>query len=88
MEFVSIIAHLRLEISSESNCLLANYRYRYQLEFFVDKVKGRQPRLWIDGDDSVSNMRWIDRIYEKVSSFLSIHDLEPASCWVLSYRLA
>ncbi|EJD07630.1 NAD-binding protein [Fomitiporia mediterranea MF3/22] len=39
--------------------------YRYQLEFFVDKVKGRQPRLWMDGNDSTLNMRWIERIYEK-----------------------
>ncbi|KAL5492465.1 hypothetical protein ACEPAI_3912 [Sanghuangporus weigelae] len=39
--------------------------YRYQLEFFVDKVKGRQPRLWMDGDDSVANMKWIEKIYEK-----------------------
>ncbi|KAL5513239.1 hypothetical protein ACEPAH_3637 [Sanghuangporus vaninii] len=39
--------------------------YRYQLEFFVDKVKGRQPRLWMDGDDSTANMKWIEKIYEK-----------------------
>ncbi|KAH8111016.1 NAD-binding protein [Phellopilus nigrolimitatus] len=39
--------------------------YRYQLEFFVDKVRGREPRLWMEGDDSVSNMEWIEKIYEK-----------------------
>ncbi|EJD07631.1 NAD-binding protein [Fomitiporia mediterranea MF3/22] len=39
--------------------------YRYQLEFFVDKIKGRQPRLWMDGSDSTLNMRWIEKIYEK-----------------------
>lgn len=46
---------------------LSLHRYRYQLEYFVDKVKGRQPRLWLDGDDSVANMEWIERIYDKVS---------------------
>lgn len=45
--------------------------YRYQLEFFVDKVKGRQPRLWMDGEDSTANMKWIEKIYEKVSFVLT-----------------
>lgn len=59
--------------SSHSWSLLTDYhglplhRYRYQLESFVDKVKGRQPRTWLDGEDSVANMEWIERIYEKVS---------------------
>ncbi|KAI5120025.1 hypothetical protein M0805_004654 [Coniferiporia weirii] len=39
--------------------------YRYQLEAFVDKVKGKVPRNWMDGDDSVANMEWIDKVYEK-----------------------
>ncbi|KAI5121620.1 hypothetical protein M0805_001150 [Coniferiporia weirii] len=39
--------------------------YRYQLEFFVDKVKGREPKLWVDGQSSVSNMHWIEEIYNK-----------------------
>jgi predicted dehydrogenase len=40
--------------------------YRYQLEAFVDKVKGRTPRTWIGKEDSVENLEWIERIYEKV----------------------
>jgi len=39
--------------------------YRYQLEAFVDKVKGRTPQTWLEKDDAVSNMEWIERIYEK-----------------------
>lgn len=45
-----------------------SYRYRHQLENFVDKVKGREPMHWMDADDSVANMEWIERIYEKVCS--------------------
>ena len=41
-------------------------RYRYQLEAFVDKVKGRTPQYWLPADDAVSNMTWIEKVYEKV----------------------
>jgi predicted dehydrogenase len=40
--------------------------YRYQLEAFVDKVKGRTPQTWITAEDSVENMKWIEEIYSKV----------------------
>jgi predicted dehydrogenase len=43
--------------------------YRYQLEAFVDQVKGRTPRTWIDKEDSVENLEWIEKIYEKVCLF-------------------
>ncbi|EIN09608.1 NAD(P)-binding protein [Punctularia strigosozonata HHB-11173 SS5] len=39
--------------------------YRYQLEAFVDKLKGRNPHYWMTGEDSVANMEWIERVYEK-----------------------
>lgn len=39
--------------------------YRYQLEAFVDRVKGRKPQTWVDREDSVANMEWIERIYEE-----------------------
>ena len=48
-------------------------RYRYQLEAFVDKVKGREPRNWVDAQDTVTNMRWLEKIYEKVCSAPSSH---------------
>lgn len=41
--------------------------YRYQLEAFVDKLKGREPQTWVSKEDSISNMEWIEKIYEKVS---------------------
>lgn len=40
--------------------------YRYQLEAFVDKVKGRKPQIWITKEDSIANMEWIEKIYAKV----------------------
>ncbi|KAL1979262.1 hypothetical protein VTN96DRAFT_6338 [Rasamsonia emersonii] len=40
--------------------------YRYQLEEFVHRVKGRAgSRVWIDGADSIAQMEVIDRTYEK-----------------------
>jgi len=39
--------------------------YRYQLEAFVDRVKGRTPKTWISKEDSVENLEWIEKIYEK-----------------------
>jgi hypothetical protein len=41
--------------------------YRYQLEAFVDKVKGRTPQTWMSPEDSIANMEWIEKIYEEVS---------------------
>ncbi|KAF5377795.1 hypothetical protein D9757_008091 [Collybiopsis confluens] len=39
--------------------------YRYQLEAFVDKLKGRSPQTWITREDSIANMEWVEKIYEK-----------------------
>lgn len=39
--------------------------YRYQLEAFVDRLKGRTPQTWVDMEDSVTNMEWIEKIYAK-----------------------
>ncbi|THU80558.1 NAD(P)-binding protein [Dendrothele bispora CBS 962.96] len=39
--------------------------YRYQLEAFVDKIKGRTPQTWVSKEDSVANMEWIERVYAK-----------------------
>lgn len=39
--------------------------YRYQLEAFVDKLRGRRPVWWIDGEDSIAQMKTIDEIYMK-----------------------
>ena len=42
-------------------------RYRYQLEAFIDKLRGRDPEHWFDAEDSISNMEWIEAIYKEVS---------------------
>ncbi|KIM21612.1 hypothetical protein M408DRAFT_333358 [Serendipita vermifera MAFF 305830] len=39
--------------------------YRYQLEAFVNQVRGRTPQLWITGEDSVAQMKVLEAIYEK-----------------------
>ncbi|KAI0469207.1 hypothetical protein F4859DRAFT_137427 [Xylaria cf. heliscus] len=37
--------------------------YRYQLEQFVNRVRGRDTPQWISGEDSVGTMRMIDMAY-------------------------
>lgn len=40
--------------------------YRHQLEQFVNRVRGREGSgLWIDGADSIAQMKMIDLTYEK-----------------------
>jgi len=39
--------------------------YRYQLEAFVNKIRGRETQHWITGQDSIAQMRMIDMAYEK-----------------------
>ncbi|PLB50991.1 putative oxidoreductase [Aspergillus steynii IBT 23096] len=39
--------------------------YRYQLEEFVNRIKGRPTSYWIDGEDSIKQMRMVDMAYEK-----------------------
>lgn len=42
--------------------------YMFQLENFVDKIKGREPKVWVSKEDSVATMECIEKIYAKVSS--------------------
>ncbi|KAJ6456116.1 NAD(P)-binding protein [Mycena sanguinolenta] len=39
--------------------------YRYQLEAFVNKVKGRTPHTWVTKEDSIKNMEVIESVYAK-----------------------
>ncbi|GIK03713.1 hypothetical protein Aspvir_007787 [Aspergillus viridinutans] len=39
--------------------------YRHQLEQFVNRVKGRKTQHWINGDDSIAQMKMLDMAYEK-----------------------
>ncbi|CAL1708037.1 unnamed protein product [Somion occarium] len=39
--------------------------YRYQLEAFVDKVKGREPDTWLTAEESIANLQTIEKVYEK-----------------------
>jgi hypothetical protein len=39
--------------------------YYWQLEEFVNWVKGRQAAFWIGDQDSISQMKMVDMAYEK-----------------------
>ena len=41
-------------------------RYRHQLEAFIDKLRGRNPEHWVDAQESIANMQWIEAIYKEV----------------------
>ncbi|KAF9875943.1 hypothetical protein CkaCkLH20_06389 [Colletotrichum karsti] len=41
------------------------FTYRHQLEQFVNRVKGRETSTWVDGEDSIAQMRMIDMAYAK-----------------------
>lgn len=38
--------------------------YRWQLEAFVDAVKGNTPAFWVPGDDTIWQMQSLDAIYQ------------------------
>lgn len=42
------------------------------MEAFVDKVQGRVPQTWVEPEDTINNMRWIEAIYEKVPALTSL----------------
>jgi predicted dehydrogenase len=46
--------------------------WRYQMEAFVDQVKGRTPTTWISKQDSVDNLKWVEKVYEKVCNIFRI----------------
>ena len=46
--------------------MLCAHRYRYQLEAFVDKIRGRDPEHWVDAQDSIANLEWIEAVYKEV----------------------
>ncbi|KAH9481014.1 putative oxidoreductase [Psilocybe cubensis] len=39
--------------------------YRHQLEAFVTKIKGNEPRTWMTKEDSITVMQVIEQVYEK-----------------------
>jgi predicted dehydrogenase len=54
--------------------------YRYQLEEFVHRVKGRKGNgIWIDGQDSINQMKVIDETYTKGGL-----EIRPTSSFALS----
>ena len=57
-------------------------RYRYQLEAFVDKLRGRDPEHWFDAEDSITNMEWIEAIYKEVGHIIMTF-IPPPFIWSL-----
>lgn len=39
--------------------------FRYQLDEFVNRVKGRPTQSWVDGENSINQLKMIDMAYEK-----------------------
>ena len=39
--------------------------YRYMLEQFVNRVRGRETQHWVNGPDSIAQMKMLDMAYEK-----------------------
>lgn len=39
--------------------------YRWQLEVFVDRLRGREPAHWVTNKSSVDQMKTIDMVYAK-----------------------
>ncbi|KAI0344542.1 NAD(P)-binding protein [Trametopsis cervina] len=39
--------------------------YRYQLEAFIDKVRGREPERWVSEEESIATMEWVEKVYEQ-----------------------
>ena len=62
---------------SDVNCYV--HRYRYQLEAFIDKLRGRDPEHWYDAEDSITNMQWIEAIYKEVGYIFSPIPFSSAS---------
>ena len=44
-------------------------RYRYQLEAFVDKVRGRTPVLWPQPATVITQLETIENVYVEVHLF-------------------
>ncbi len=63
------------------------FRYRYQLEAFVDKVRGRDTANWHEPAKSISGLETIERVYTKVNSMALATTLNFTHCSIrLAYR--
>ncbi|KAB8219265.1 hypothetical protein BDV33DRAFT_192091 [Aspergillus novoparasiticus] len=65
--------------------------YRWQLEAFVDAVKGKAPTYWIPGEDSICQMECIDALYQAaglpdVSSQGNSSNLEICESLLVAYN--
>ena len=40
--------------------------YRYQLDALVDRIRGREPESWVEEEECIATMEWIEKIYEKI----------------------
>jgi len=52
--------------------------YRYQLEAFVEQVRGRTPHAWMSGADSVDQLKVVEMVYNKLGL-----PLRPSSNYII-----
>ncbi|KAI0313880.1 hypothetical protein OF83DRAFT_1139430 [Amylostereum chailletii] len=52
--------------------------YRYQLEGFVEHVRGRKPQAWVPAEESIAQIEWTEKTYLKAGL-----PVRPASSYVL-----
>ena len=69
MDDVSILVIFLLPLFDVSGYV---HRYRYQLEAFIDKLRGRDPEHWYEAQDSITNMQWIEAVYKEVGHIFSL----------------
>ena len=73
MSFVHLVTLFHVLTMSASCVYVRGFcRYRYQLEAFVDKLRGRDPEHWFDAQDSITNMEWIEAIYKEVGYHIPV----------------
>jgi hypothetical protein len=66
LDDVSSIVRVYCHASYVSDDVGVVHRYRYMLEAFVDKIRGRDPEHWFDAQDSITNLEWIEAVYKEV----------------------
>ena len=54
-----------LPCSGSSAKFIWKSTHRYQLEAFVDMVRGKQPPHWVAPENSIAQMETIDMVYDK-----------------------
>ncbi|RPA72589.1 NAD binding oxidoreductase [Ascobolus immersus RN42] len=52
--------------------------YRYQMEALVDKIRGKEPAHWLEGEDTIAEMDTVDAILEKSGLGKRVGKVQPS----------